>query len=260
MKYKKLFFFFKRIHSQLTQFGINLLKLKKIFYLPKFFFDYIKFIKLNGKVDYLFPVIGDHEEMAGKVIPHYFYQDIIIASYVFLNKPLKHVDIGSRLDGFVSHVASFREIEVFDIRKIKINIESINFKKLDLNCVSKEFENYTDSLSCLHTIEHIGLGRYGENVDPNGHKKSFCNLIKILKKNGILYISFPISKKNKVFFNAERRFNPLDILTWSNKIKLEKFDYIDDNENIYRNADLLNLDYSHIFNGLGIYTFRKINN
>lgn len=266
MKYKKLnnlikrlVFLFKRIHSFLTQFGINLLKIKNILYLPKFFFDLIKFKKLNGKIDYLFPTIADHLEKAGNIIPHYFYQDIIVASYIFKNKPIKHVDIGSRLDGFVSHIACFRKIEVFDIRSVKLNIKNIKFTKLNLNNINKKLENYTDSLSCLHTIEHLGLGRYGDEVNPQGFKKGFYNLVKMLKVNGVLYISFPISKKNKVFFNSERRFNPLDILSWSNKLQLERFDYIDDNENIYEDINLSHFNYGQLKNGCGIYTFKKIN-
>jgi len=245
------------IHSLLTQLGFNLLKIKKILYLPKFFFDLIKFKKLNGKINYLFPIIGEHLEESGKIILHYFYQDLIIASYIFKNNPLKHVDIGSRLDGFVSHVGSFREIEVFDIRDNKINFKNIKFTKLDLNNISNELENYTDSLSCLHTIEHIGLGRYGDKIDINGYKKAFNNLIKIIKKGGLLYISFPIAEKTEVLFNSERRFHPRDILQWSDQLQLHKFDYIDDDENIFYDINLLNFNPDKLFNGCGIYIFKK---
>jgi len=37
------------------------------------------------------------------------------------------VDIGSRVDGFVAHVASFREIEVFDVRPISAQIPASSF-------------------------------------------------------------------------------------------------------------------------------------
>jgi hypothetical protein len=107
---------FKAMHALLIQFGINLLKFKKIVYIPKFFIDLIKYIELNGKINYLFPIIGEHIEGSGEITPHYFYQDMIFASYIHQNNPLKHVDVGSRLDGFVAHIGSFKEIEVFDIR------------------------------------------------------------------------------------------------------------------------------------------------
>lgn len=255
---KKVKFILKIIHCFISQFGINLLKLKRIIFLPKFFLDLIKYKRLNGKIDYLFPIIGENIETSGQIIPHYFYQDIIVASYIFTNKPLKHVDIGSRLDGFVSHVASFREIEVFDIRENKINYKNIKFNKLDLNNINKELENYTDSLSCLHTIEHFGLGRYGDQIDPDGYKKGIKNITRILKKGGLLYISFPISNKTKVLFNSERRFHPLDILTWNNdELHLERFDYIDDNENIFYDINLLEIQTINLFNSCGIYTFKK---
>jgi len=257
--YKKAKFILKIIHHFISQFGINLLKFKKIIFLPKFILDLIQYKRLNGKIDYLLPIIGENMETSGQTIPHYFYQDLIVASYIFKHKPLKHVDIGSRLDGFVSHVASFREIEVFDIRDNKINHKNIKFNKLDLNNINKELENYTDSLSCLHTIEHFGLGRYGDLIDPNGYKKGLENLYRILKKNGLLYISIPISKKTKVVFNSERIFHPLDILEWNTELglNLERFDYIDDDENIFYDVNLFQLDINHLINGCGIYTFIK---
>lgn len=256
--YKIIEFPFKATHLLLAQFGINLLKFKKIIYFPKFFLDLIKYIKLNGKIDYLFPLIGQHIEESGDITPHYFYQDMIVASYIYQNNPLKHVDVGSRLDGFVSHIGSFREIEVFDIRHNKINFKNIKFTKMDLNNINQELENYTDSLSCLHTVEHLGLGRYGDAIDPNGHQKAFNNLIKILKNNGLLYISFPIAQKTRTIFNSERRFHPVDILQWSDQLQLQKFDYIDDNENIFYDIDLLNFNSNQLHNGCGIYTFQKI--
>jgi len=183
---------------------------------------------------------------------------MIVASYIYLNKPLKHVDVGSRLDGFVTHIGSFRATEIFDIRDNKINFKNIKFTKMDLNNINHELENYTDSLSCLHTIEHLGLGRYGDKIDPNGHLKAFNNLIKILKNNGLLYISFPIAEKTITIFNSERRFHPRDILQWSDQLQLKKFDYMNDSADIFYDVDLLEFNPYQLLNGCGIYTFKKI--
>ena len=38
----------------------------------------------------------------------------------------------------------------------------------------------TDSLSCLHAIEHFGLGRYSDPIDINGHIKGLENMISLL--------------------------------------------------------------------------------
>lgn len=255
--FKTIYFYAKVIQFVLDQVGINLLKTKNLLYFTKYFSDIIKYKKLNGNIDIFFPVLGEHKKTSGVITDHYFYQDLLVASYIFKNKPIKHIDIGSRIDGFVANVASFRKIEVFDLRKNFIKFKNIKFKILNLTKIKKTYHNCTDSISCLHTIEHFGLGRYGDEIDPDSYKKAFNNLIKMLKKNGLLYISFPISNINKTFFNLERKFAPKDILKWSSELKLLNFDYIDEKQNLNLNVDLLNLN-KKIYKGCGIYTFEKI--
>jgi hypothetical protein len=246
---------YKIIHSFLCQCGINLLKFKNFKYIIKYFRDYLKFSKLS-KIDLIFPILGEHKEKSSAVIKHYFNQDLLVASYIYKNNPKKHVDIGSRIDGFVAHVATFRKIEVFDIRDNNFQFKNIKFKRKDISKIDNGLINYCDSLSCLHTLEHFGLGRYGDQLDPNGHIKGFKNLVKILKTGGTLYISFPISDKNVTYFNSERSFNPKEILKWSNELRLVKFDFIDDYEKIFLDADL-NKFHKKISYGCGIYTFKK---
>lgn len=94
----------------------------------------------------------------------------MVARAIHTAKPVKHVDIGSRVDGFVAHVASFREIEVFDVRPISTAVPGVLFRQADLMDspslpADTEGGGYCDSLSCLHAIEHFGLGRYGDTVD-----------------------------------------------------------------------------------------------
>ena len=74
-----------------------------------------------------------------------------------------------------------------------------------------------------------------------------------------MYISFPISHKNEVHFNAHRVFHPQDILSWNASKELEfiRFDYVDDSGNLHRNIDLLNQEID-VNLGCGIYTFKKI--
>ncbi len=120
--------------------------------------------------------------------------------------------------------------------------------------------NITDSISCLHAIEHFGLGRYGDPVDPKGHIKGFNNIIKMLKPGGALFISFPIAEDNEVHFNAHRIFNPKDIFTWAenkDSLKLEKFDYVDDAGKLHLDINIKNIKLN-VVHGCGIYTFKKI--
>jgi hypothetical protein len=106
-------------------------------------------------------VLGDFSDSVGVVSRHYFHQDLVVAGYIFASNSERHIDVGSRVDGFVAHVASFRVIEVIDVRPLPVTTHSnIQFFKADLmHDVGSEL---TDSLSCLHALEHFGLGRYGD--------------------------------------------------------------------------------------------------
>ena len=92
-------------------------------------------LKKQKRKDRLFPfgkknpILNDRYSESGAMAVHYFHQDLYVARLIFENNPIKHVDIGSRIDGFVAHVASFRNIEIIDIRDIKNNIENISFRQ-----------------------------------------------------------------------------------------------------------------------------------
>jgi hypothetical protein len=242
------------------------MKLKKLIkYFPKYFPRYLsqrlEFKKLGGNITHNFMILGDYSESAGTASGHYFHQDLLVASFIKKNNPKRHIDIGSRIDGFVAHVASFREIDVIDIRNLdKSEHSNINFIQKDM--MNKNFleENITDSISCLHAIEHFGLGRYGDKIDVNGHINGFNNIIKMLSSSGKLYVSFPIGKRNEVHFNAHRIFHPEDIFKWSessNDIIFERFDFVDDKGKLHLDKDFKK-DCLDLVYGCGIYTFRKV--
>lgn len=248
----------KKIYIFLYNIGLSPLKLVNLIYIFNYFFNLIEFLRKGGKIKKIFIILGDHKEKSGIIDKHYFLQDIVIANKVFINKPIKHIDIGSRLDGFVSHLASFRKVEVFDIRKNVINHSNILFNQLDITKpLDNSMYNYSDSVSCLHSIEHFGLGRYGDTIDPIGHIKGFENLLNLTKKNGILYISFPIANKSSTEFNAHRIFEVKEIFNWSKNFELVSFDYIDDNGKLFLNQNI-NFHDKNIFYGCGMYVLKKL--
>lgn len=220
-----------------------------------------KYQDLGGTIDSIFPITHERILAAGEAKGHYFHQDLLVANFIFQNKPDYHLDVGSRIDGFVAHVAAFMPIDVFDIRRIQVtNHSNIRFVQGDITAdVKPERIGKYDSISCLHALEHFGLGRYGDKLDPNGHKVGFLRLLDMLKPGGKLYVGIPIANETKVEFNAHRKFQPLDILNWptgEHLIELRRFDYVDDNGDLHCNVSLLNeslkLEY-----GCGIYTFEK---
>ncbi len=198
---------------------------------------------------------------SGLASGHYFHQDLLVANRIFINKPLKHVDIGSRVDGFISHVASFRKIEVIDIRPQNELINNVIFKQFDFMNLPEKFMNYTDSISSLHAIEHFGLGRYGDQIDFNGHMKGLNNVYKMLKKNGKFYFSVPIGPQ-RIEFNAHRVFSIEYLLNiFKDKYFLSNFSYVDDQGNLHKHVKLGNKAVRRNFNcnyGCGIFELVKL--
>lgn len=251
--------------------GLNPATSLKNFFKPFFRRDLQKIkkqIPLSEKKE--FPIgpyypIDERADEAGTMSGGYFHQDLYVAKQLFEKKPSKHIDIGSRIDGFIAHVAVFREIEIFDIRPIKSHVKNIIFKQADLMLLPPEMENYCDSISALHSIEHFGLGRYGDPVDYEGHIKAIKNITKILKSNGIFYFSIPIGKQ-RIEFNAHRVFH-IDYI-WNllkPYYKLITFSFIDEkgdfHEDIQINDKRINPDLMTMYEyGVGIFVLRKISN
>jgi hypothetical protein len=237
------------------------IRFSRLRYLPFYISQYFKFKRLGGIVFKRHMILNDYFQQAGTAKGHYFHQDLLVASFIFQSKPERHIDVGSRIDGFVAHVASFRRIEVMDVRVLKsTGHANITFLVADLMSNIELGCNVTDSISCLHAIEHFGLGRYGDPIDPLGHVKGFNNIVKMLKVGGILYISFPIGRSTVVHFNAHRVFHPKEVFTWANDstcLQLERFDFVDDDGELHTNVNL-NTDSPDVDLGCGIYTFKRI--
>lgn len=257
-----------KIHLYLQTFGFYPRKFYNSFrgipsYIKNFnsFNHSIKNDKNDFSITRLFPCLDDRFANAGDFQKHYFLQDIYAARKIFLNNPLKHVDIGSRIDGFVAHVASFRKIEIFDIRKLNYHFPNISFTQADLMSNNFNIIDYCDSLSCLHVLEHFGLGRYGDPVDINGHIKGFNNIHKILKQGGKFYFSTPIGRQ-RIEFDAHRVFSLSYLLKLIEpKYKINSFAYIDDADVLHQNIELEKENISSNFNcnfGCAIFELTKL--
>jgi len=162
----------------------------------------------------LFPCLHDRYEEGGATNSDYFWQDLLVARRIFEASPTKHVDVGSRVDGFVAHVASFRNVEVFDVRPIATKIPGVTFHQadfMDSSTLPITDSGYCDSISCLHALEHFGLGRYGDPINQLGYRLGFINMVKLLKPLGTMYLSVPIGEE-RVEFNANWIFDPKTIL------------------------------------------------
>lgn len=233
----------------------------------RFLHDYYEFNKQADKSkhpmqfgDFL-PCLKDYSEQSGHLPQHYFYQDLYVANRIFINNPVKHVDVGSRIDGFVAHVASFREIDIFDIRPLKSSFKNMSYKQGDFMDENFGLRDYCDSVSSLHAIEHFGLGRYGDPIDCNGHLHGLDNIYRMLKKGGKFYFSVPIGRE-KIVFNAHRIFSVKSLVAiFKDKYKIDCFTYINDKEELIINAPLTPEDIENNYSfeyGCGIFELTKI--
>ncbi len=251
----------KNIHRLLTMFLFDplsmLIKWKAV---PDYFKNALHYSKLITNRNFKISLIDtyfttfDKYAKAGVISGHYFFQDLWAAKNIFDSKTTVHYDIGSRIDGFVAHIIPFCKVNYVDIRNIDNTIHNLNF--IPGNILALPFENNSiDSLSCLHVIEHIGLGRYGDDVNPDGYIQAAKELSRVLSNDGKLLLGTPIGIE-KVCFDAHRVFAYETILKIFNELKLLEFNFIPDKaDKIIYTADpkiTVNSRY-----GCGLFVFTK---
>jgi len=149
-------------------------------------------------------------------------------------KPEYHVDISSILS-FSTIVSAFVPIHFYDYRPANLNLPNLTSGSADLKNLSFA-DNSVPSLSCMHTIEHIGLGRYGDEIDPVGDIKSIQELKRVLRPGGDLLFVTPVGKP-KIEFNAHRIYSFEQIVEYFSPLALKEFSLITDKGVLINNAD-----------------------
>lgn len=226
------------------------------FYLPRFFKHWWRYANLAGaekiSVSDMQPCLGDWSTHT-PFDAHYFYQGAWLARRVAAEKPAKHVDIGSSVLT-ISVLSAHVETVFVDYRPLQVSLPGLT--SMAGNILALSFADASiGSLSCLHVIEHIGLGRYGDPFDPKGSVKAALELQRVVKRDGSLFLSLPIGRE-RVCFNAHRVHSPLTVLAMFQDMKLAEFCYVDDAGQFHENKpveDATKLEY-----GCGMFHFRKI--
>lgn len=183
---------------------------------------------------------------------HYFYQDVWAAQKIIKSGVKVHVDVGSRTDliGFLTGVTKIRFV---DIRPLTIKLD--NFENIKGSILDLPFrDDSVASLSCLHVAEHIGLGRYGDPLDPLGTKKACRELFRVLARKGNLNFSLPVGKP-RLCFNAHRIHSPGTIVEYFDGLELLEFSGIDESGNFIRNANID--DFENFGYACGLFHFTK---
>jgi SAM-dependent methyltransferase len=205
-----------------------------------------------------YPIYGERFQEAG-TLSQYFWQDLWAARLIAEINPEEHFDIGSRVDGFIGHLASFRDnITLIDVRPLQNVIPGVNFIQADATSLEGVKDESISSLSALCSLEHFGLGRYGDTVDPEACFKVFKSINRVVKPGGHIYIAVPIGKEH-VEFDAHRVFYAKTIIEAFKNMRLEEFSCIAGNQTeIERNVPIDKYDQDLSGGGrFGLFHFYK---
>jgi hypothetical protein len=233
-------------------------------HLKSFWVDYFRLageLTPDWPITPSFPCLGEKSEAAGGASGAYFHQDFLVARKIFERNPRHHIDVGSRVDGFVAHVATFRPIEILDIRPCRSFHPNAIFQVADLSNLATVPRSCCDSASCLHALEHFGLGRYGDPIGANHWKSGLTALSLMLESGGQLYLSVPIGRQ-RVEFNAHRVFHVSTILQQASScsLLLDAFSFVDDAGDLHAEIPASKVDDTisgNLIFGCGIFEFIK---
>lgn len=155
---------------------------------------------------------------------HYVYHTSWAARIIAETKPAKHIDVSSSLY-FSGIVSAFVPIEFYDYRPADLRLENLQSNRGDLSSLPFPSESIA-SLSCMHTVEHIGLGRYGDSIDPNGDIKACGELSRVLAPKGSLLFVVPVGEKARIEWNAHRIYTYEQVIKLFPDLTLKEFAFI----------------------------------
>jgi SAM-dependent methyltransferase len=223
-----------------------------LFYLPRFLYHWSLFSRIKKiRITDSYPCLGDWTTNT-PFDAHYFYQASWLARNLALARPFQHFDVGSdvRMIGVIS---AFIPTQFIDYRPLRVELS--NLECTPGNILSLPIEsNSLNSISCLHVVEHIGLGRYGDPINPLGSQLALMELSRLVAPGGRLYISVPVGR-DRVCFNAHRVFEPMSFINNIPDMKLISFSLVDDGGEYLPDCNVSmanNLEY-----GCGMFVLEK---
>jgi SAM-dependent methyltransferase len=135
---------------------------------------------------------------------HYIYHVGWASRVLAETHPTRHIDIGSSLF-FASIASAFVPMAHYDYRPPDLELKGLQIGAGDL--LALPFEDETvESISCLHVLEHVGLGRYGDRLSATADLEAAKQLTRVVAPGGALLIAVPVGKP-RIAFNAHRVYS-----------------------------------------------------
>jgi hypothetical protein len=219
--------------------------------------DYLKFKSRKKDPRFFVKFSNFYPQIKDKTINtnfdyHYVYQTGWAIRKIKEISPELHTDISSSLY-FIAGLSAFIPVKFYDYRPAELKLSNLETGSEDLTKLSFKDESI-NSLSCLHTIEHVGLGRYGDPIDPDGDIKASKELQRVLSKDGYFVFVTPVGQP-KIEFNAHRIYSYEMVLEMFDKLKLLEFSLVTDSGDFIENANpdiVKEQEY-----GCGCFLFKK---
>lgn len=225
--------------------------------------EYWRFKKLdNGRERFSlrwrdrYACLGDKAAVTG-FDRHYVYHTAWAARILAETSPERHLDISSSLY-FCTLMSAFIPVEFFDYRRVDLELDGLQCDAADL-CSLPFADSSVASLSCMHVVEHVGLGRYGDRLDPDGDLKAIAEMTRVVAKGGNLLFVVPVGGAPVILFNAHRIYTYDQIIGYFDSLQLVEFTLIPDDAKdggLIRNATKKQSDAQRY--GCGCFWFRKV--
>ena len=233
---------------------LDLKRLLSVHQIVRYVYSYVAFKRRGGAIRLrdTYPCLSDRTHYT-QFDPHYFYQAAWIARRLAETRPARHVDVASH-NMILAVVSGFVPCTFIDFRPLPVelpNLDSRGGSILSLPLADRSVL----SLSCLHVIEHIGLGRYGDPLDVAGDIKAARELARVLAPGGRLYLVTPIGRP-RIEFNAHRVYDPEAIVAMLSELRLMSFSAVDDQHRFHMQAQpgqYRRADYA-----CGMYEFGRV--
>ncbi|HTA27606.1 MAG TPA: DUF268 domain-containing protein [Bacteroidia bacterium] len=179
-----------------------------------------------------YPCLNDNTQNTG-FDAHYVYHPAWAARILAKIKPEFHIDISSTLH-FSTMVSAFIPVRFYDYRPPILQLDNLQCDFIDLNALPFE-TNSIATLSCMHTVEHIGLGRYGDKLDAEGDLKAIEELKRVVKPGGSMLFVVPVGQP-KIMFNAHRIYSHAHVIEYFSGFALKDFSLVTDKNEFIVNA------------------------
>ena len=183
---------------------------------------------------------------------HYFYVNGWAMRRIVATAPRFHVDVASQVI-FPNLLGGVMPVVFVDYRRLEAKLTG-------LQCVGGSLlalpfaDRSVASLSCLHVIEHVGLGRYGDPLDPEGTRKAAQELARVLAPGGNLFLTIPVGQP-RLCFNAHRIHSAEFIRDLFPHLDLIEFSGIHDDRTYVERVELAEFRESEY--ACGLYWFRR---